>query len=119
MAPKITVTRYLNDRTVASVVLNPDDPETVHSNGKPHTQKTITKAPLRETTFTTTEKSNWVKAHEARRKVIDPNSQKPLLWCPECHNNWQEREFVFDDASYSGLDDAQIESLVTGLLEQS
>jgi len=119
MLPKITVTRYPDDRTVAVAVLNPEDPETVHADGSKHTQKTITRAPtLRkdEAAWSTSQKSNWVKSHEANRKVIDKASKHPLMWCHDCVANWVEKEFVFDGPQYTDMADEDIQQLVTDQL---
>ena len=57
-------------RKVIRVCVNPEDPESVHSDGSPHTG------------------------------VAPPGTDpalKPWEWCPDCRYNWQVEEFVWTD----------------------
>ena len=66
---KIIKAKDYGYRVVAVVVLNPDDPDSVHADGSPHTD-----APPAGT----------------------PADARPFEWCTTCFYNWQEQEFTWD-----------------------
>ena len=64
-------------RKVIRVCVNPEDPESVHSDGSPHTG------------------------------VAPPGTDpalKPWEWCPDCRYNWQVEEFVWTDREQYTVD---------------
>lgn len=72
--PKIIKATDYGYRKVIVVCLNPDEPESVHADGAPHTGG----PPL----------------------GADPNL-RPWEWCKECRYNWRVQEFIFDLADQS------------------
>ena len=66
--PTIIAATDYGYRKVVRVCLNPQDPESVHADGSPHTGK----AP----------------------DGTDP-SLKPWEWCSDCRYNWRVQEFIW------------------------
>lgn len=77
---KIVSTVDYGYRKVVRVVMNPDDPETIHPDGSLHTD-----APR------TGKDRARVLAYQAEFGRAPASWE----WCPDCHYNWDVREYTF------------------------
>ncbi len=77
---KIIQAKDYGFRKVIRVVLNPEDPESVHPDGQPHT------GPAPKGT---------------------PKSLKPWEWCHDCRYNWQVIEQVWTGEELYTLDESE------------
>lgn len=87
MTPRVVRFKDYDWRVVVDLVLNPDEPETIHRNtGLPHVGG-IPAALLRPENLPTA-------ARGSMPITLDPG--RPWEWCKECVYNWQTEEYIFE-----------------------